>query len=54
MSGVGQRGAASVAYIGDHPDISGKSAFNFSTPAGWTMFYWGLSVLIILVMFMML
>lgn len=53
MSGVGQRGAASVSYIGDAPG-STNSTFGLSTPAGWTMIWWGLSVLFILAMFLML
>jgi hypothetical protein len=53
MSGIGQRGAASVSYIGDAPGSS-NSTFSLSTPAGWTMVWWSLAVLFILVMFLML
>jgi len=50
---VGQQGAQNVSYIGN-PAQSPNTSFNLSTPAGWTMIWWGLAVLIILAMFLSL
>ena len=50
---VGQVGASGVSYIGQ-PSNSPQTSFNFQTPAGWAMLWWGLSVLVILGMFLML
>lgn len=50
---VGQQGAAGISYIGDAPG-SDSSSFSLSTPAGWAMIWWGLSVLFLLAVFMML
>lgn len=48
----GRVGAENVYSIGDAGSKSGL--FDLSTPAGWTMLWWGLAVVIILVMFWMM
>lgn len=45
MARVGVVGAASVSSIGNPGGSEAK--FNLSTPAGWAMIWWTLSVLII-------
>jgi len=48
--GANITGGADVSY-GDDGGNGFPDLFNLSTPAGWAMFWWGLSVLIILTMF---
>lgn len=48
---VGRIGATGVSYIGSDQNTS---SFSTSTPAGWAMIWWGLSILIIVAMFMAL
>lgn len=53
MARIGVVGAASVDSIGNLP--GGHDAkFNLSTPAGWAMIWWGLSVLIIIALLLSL
>lgn len=53
MPRISAQGAASVSAMGN-PNGNSAKLFDFSTPAGWTMFWWILSVIIILGMFIML
>lgn len=50
MPRVGRVGAASVTDIGSAPNAR-AGLFDFSTPAGWTMFFWILSILVIAFIF---
>lgn len=53
MARIGVVGAASVESMGNLPG-SHEAKFNTSTPAGWAMIWWGLSVLIIVALLLSL
>jgi hypothetical protein len=50
MAAVGRVGAGSVYDIGSAPNSRGRM-FDLSSPAGWTMVWYGLSIAIILLIF---
>lgn len=53
MAQVGRAGAEGVYNIGSAPNAR-RNMFDLSSPAGWTMVFWMLSILIIGAIFLSL
>lgn len=54
MPRVGRAGAENVYEIGTPGNERGSKLFDFSTPAGWTMLWWSLAILLIVGMYLSL